>query len=95
MRSAPEASAAAIISSASATVVDIGFSTSTCLPARSNAIACGACSALGVATTAASTAGSATSDSQPVVTSGIPYRPARAAALSSRQLATATSSAFG
>ena len=46
-----------IIASHSATEVAIGFSTRTCVPASSSAIDCGACNALGVATTAASIVG--------------------------------------
>ena len=70
-RTRPPSRDAAIIASHSATEVAIGFSTITCFPLRSNAIDCGAWSAFGVATTAASTSGSAASASQSVVTRGI------------------------
>ena len=56
----------------------MGFSTITCFPLRSNAMACGAWSAFGVATTTASTSGSEASASQSVVTRGIAYRSANA-----------------
>src|SRR5207344_3253591 len=51
---------------------------------------CGACSAFGVDTTAASTSGSAASASQSVVTLAMPWRPANARAVSSWWFATAT-----
>ena len=73
---APESRDAAIMASASRTLVAIGFSTSTCFPWRSNAIVCGAWSAFGVETTAASTSGSEASVSQSVVNLGMPCRSA-------------------
>ena len=90
IRNAPPSRDAAIISSHPATDVAMGFSTITCFPLRSNAADCGAWSALGVDTTAASISGSAASASQSVVTRGIPYRSANARAVSSRWFATAT-----
>ena len=58
--------AAAIICSASATFIAIGFSTSTALPAPIAASACGAWRLFGVPMMTASTAGSVTSVSQSV-----------------------------
>ena len=78
MSDAPVVRAASIIRSHSATEVAIGFSTITCFPLRSNATDCGAWSAFGVDTMAASTSGSAASASQSVVTRGIPWRSANA-----------------
>src|SRR6185369_14653348 len=80
------------MASHSVTETAIGFSTITCFPLRSKAIVCGAWSAFGVATTAASMSGSAASASQSVVTRGIAYRSANVRALSSRWFVTATSS---
>ena len=66
-------SAAAIISSASATVHAIGLSTSTCLPALSAAIATAWCCAFGVAMTTPSTSSRPTASSQRSSTAPEPH----------------------
>jgi hypothetical protein len=53
----PAALQAAIIASQRSTDTSIGFSHSTCLPARAAAIVCSACSAFGVTTQTMSMSG--------------------------------------
>ena len=80
--------AASSIASPSATVVAIGFSQSTCLPASSAAIDCRRAARSGVQTTTASTSGALTSARQSVVTRSMPCSAAKRSADSSRWLAT-------
>ena len=78
--------AAAIICSASATFIAIGFSTSTALPAPIAASACGAWRLFGVPMITASTEASVTSVCQSVVTRSMPCFSANTRALSKRWL---------
>jgi hypothetical protein len=72
IRDALDSLEASIISSHSSTLIAIGFSTITCFPLRSSATVCGAWSAFGVATTAASTSWADTISWKSVVTLGMP-----------------------
>ena len=78
MRVRPASRAAATMASQSSMVVAMGFSHSTCLPARRAAIVASACVALEVHTLTASTSGSASSSSM------VAYARAPCAAASSR-----------
>ena len=81
IRFTPDRSAAAIISSASRTVTEKGFSTMTCLPASAAMTAVSRCEPE-VTTSTASTAGSATSSSR-LANALTPSSPARSAAAAS------------
>ena len=88
----PERFSASMIRSAAASVMSIGFSTTTCLPASRAATAPSACTPLGVQIVTASTSSRRSTASRSVADSA-PYRAASSCALAGSRSTTATSSA--
>ena len=95
MQNSPRCLASANTGAASSADMAKGFSTSTCLPARSASSACVACCASGVATYTTSTWLSATSAAKEPCACANPNSAAKAAAVACWRLPIATTSQSG